>query len=100
MKPQAYLNSRKDSSVRRSPPAHRSPGKLTSEERSGPPVIAHRRYPSFYEDVEPLFPRNRPSGSTTTANIPTERHDWQFPYIRVFAILLIIAIIAALAAKP
>ena len=99
MKTQAYQNSRKESNVRRSPPANRSPGKLTSEKHWSPPVITHRRYPSLYQDFEPLFPRNRASRSTTDSNAASLRHNWRFPYVRVFAILLIIAIIAALAAN-
>ena len=99
MKTQAYLNSRKESNLRPSPRANRSPGKLTAEKHWSPPVITHRRYPSLYQDFEPLFPRNRASRSTTDSNAASLRHNWRFPYVRVFAILLIVAIIAALAAN-
>ncbi|HTO04316.1 MAG TPA: hypothetical protein VL069_11470 [Opitutus sp.] len=62
-------------------------------------MISHRRYPSLYGEFEPLSPRSRPTRSATSTKLSSDRADWNFPYVRVFALLLIIAIIAALATQ-
>ena len=91
MKTQPHLNTRTD---------RRTNGDI----RWLPPPIQHRRYPSAYEDFEPLRQRNRPTRRITEEN-PTnagytevESNLMEFPYVRVFALLAIVAIMAALAA--
>ena len=100
MKTPPYRNHRADSDARRSPSANRSTNTpRASENRRIPPIVSHRRYPSLYQDFEPLFQRKRTTSLASSADKLSDRRDWKFPYVRVFALLVIVAIIAALAAN-
>lgn len=77
---------------------------MAATHRHSPAVIPHRRYPSLSDDGQPFFPRSRPprrsATESATATSASEGNRSRIPYVRVFSLLAIIAIIAALVANP
>ena len=68
-----------------------------------PPPVLYRRYPSLSDDGQPYFPRlrrTRPNAEDNATMDPANENDGsRFFSVRVVAFLLLVAIIAALAAK-
>lgn len=56
-------------------------------------MVPYRRYPSLSDDGQPWFPRRAESES-----VLVEQGHWRFTYVRIAALLGIIAIIVYLAA--
>lgn len=83
---------------------HRNTGKHRELAHS-PHWRRHPRYPSLSGDFEPFFPGNRsprrriPTKTRMSGSSTIENNSPQIPYVRVFALLAIIAIIAALLAN-
>src|SRR5688572_29053939 len=97
MKTQPNRHTRSDSSDA-GPSPHRD--RLLSEQGTDAenlrvrPIILHRRYPSLSDDFMPLF-RRTPRTRRPAIRSEISTHT----YVRVIALLVIIAIIAALAAN-
>lgn len=106
MKPQSYRDSE----------AHHTIGSNTVESRfirergmhavnaRPPPAVAYRRYPSLSDDGQPWFPRLRRARRNADENVSVvnranENDVSPLFSVRVVAFLLLVAIIAALAAK-
>jgi hypothetical protein len=69
-----------------------------------PPAVHYRRYPSLSDDGQPYFPRLRRARHSANERAPVmnsanESHASPFFSVRLFALLAIVALIAALAAR-
>lgn len=66
-----------------------------------PPAVQYRRYPSLSDDGQPYFPRLRRTrnvGAAARAEARVRRDPAPLLSVRLFALLAIVAIIAALLA--
>lgn len=86
-------------------PHHGTPSSgegMNANRRPIAPSIPHRRYPSLSDDGQPWFPRapwSRQPKNETSTNSSLEENRSQFSYIRLIALLGILAIIALLVAN-
>ena len=102
MKTQPNRNRRANRAVPGSPPV-RSSGLRSAyaENPYTPRITPYPRYPSLAGDFEARSERSRENLYTTTKSAASSSNSvhWEIPYVRILALLLIIAIIVALAAN-
>lgn len=104
MKPQYYRGSEADptaGSVENRSTRERG---LHAANARPPPAVTYRRYPSLSDDGQPYFPRLRRARrsadkSAAAVNSANESDPSPFFSVRAFALLAIVAIIAALVAS-
>lgn len=106
MKPQSYRDSEADHTTGSNAVESRSTRErgMHAVNARPPPAVAYRRYPSLSDDGQPWFPRLRrarrnPDENVSVVNRANENDVSSFFSVRAFALLAIVAIIAALVAN-
>lgn len=104
MNPHYYRDSEADPIAGSPPDENRSirERRMHAADARPPPAISYRRYPSLSDDGQPWFPRlrraRRSADESAAANSANESDPSPFFSVRAFALLALVAIIAALVA--